>query len=1336
MTPPNDSTDSSGSRDAEPRDPETPEDSGDARGPGRLRTWVLRPVVWLLVLLVALGAVAYLALQTEPVRERIRQLAVDRVSEALGRSVTIDELDVQPFSMTVRASGVSVPSDDPDEPPLAVAEWVEVEVDLTDLWRGSIIRLDRIEVQRPRVFLELYEDGGTNLPELPESRGGGRFEVVLDHLLVHDGVVQVEERRLPLSVDARRVRARMVGGGVLEPENTFEIESTAQRVEIVLPNAEPLTVRLDVEAVYQPGRLELTEVRAVRDLALDTTVRGSITWGEEQSAAELAVQARADAALVRELGWMDDPISGPVAFDGSVSWTPDAWSWRGTLESESLETFGRRFEDVLARVRGDAENVTVEIDEAEHAGGSLTATVEVGMEALPSGARPVDLDAAGRGMLLRRLLDDLDLPLEGLAGRVDADFAYRFDTDGVLDGDGTGEIRVAELRRPTDRLVVTGRSDLALSGGVLRLENAVLDARGQHVEADFSYDPSAGTSRASYRVESQDLERLALLVPGAEDGGEGGQPAAWVPRRGRGTFEGTLRTDPRGVSTDVRFDLVDVVIPNVEVDSLEGSLRYGGDAIQELDAVAVVGDGRVELTGSATTAGEMDLTARIDALPARAVEPFLPEGLGAEGDVSGRVRITGTFEDPGVQGDLQAEPLAVAGFAFDRARTDFRYEDGVLTVEPLEASVPAGGLVAEGSLDLTNRTMDLTARTEGLALDRPPLAGRVAGDLNGTVDLDVELTGSFEDPEGRIRLSGRDLTLAGRPLGDGLAQLDVSLQGRRLEAEGSLLELVDFSGGGRYDGETVDLTFDVSSSRVRRLLELALESPPPVDGRFEGTLGVTADAARLTETLNARLELSSFALAYEDRRIENIDPVVVELTPEALFLRSVFLGEPEGDSEMFVGGRIDLTEDEFPLDLQLQASLGADWAQLALPDLDADLEGRFDLLATIRGTVSDPRLNGQGEVREGQVILPGFPHALEQVAAVILLYPDQIILDSLRGQIAGGRVRAAGRMDMPEPDEELRYRLQAQAENLSVRWPEGWLVRGGAEMTLEAPVGDGRELRGVVNLDRAFYLRDVEVGLLSIAQGFLQRQRLDVREVDPELASTQLSLAVQGPGALRVRNNVADLTGDIDLTVRGNLARPVVFGQVELDPEGELVLRDAEYEVERGLLTFSNPYRLDPVIDLVASTEVSDYDIRLTLNGTMDNLRTSFQSDPPLADLEVLQLLATGSVGNPVGGGEGDFAENFLFGQASSALSKRVTTLFGFDKFRISPGGGDGGGFDNVGVAVEKRLGDDFYVAYTRNGTDSEETFRIGWEVTDRLTLVFSQEEDDLALDVLWEKVF
>ncbi|HYH44580.1 MAG TPA: translocation/assembly module TamB domain-containing protein [Thermoanaerobaculia bacterium] len=467
--------------------------------------------------------------------------------------------------------------------------------------------------------------------------------------------------------------------------------------------------------------------------------------------------------------------------------------------------------------------------------------------------------------------------------------------------------------------------------------------------------------------------------------------------------------------------------------------------------------------------------------------------------------------------------------------------------------------------------------------------------------------------------------------------------------------------------------------------------------------------------------------------------------PERVDISSFYVGEPQTDNELFVSGTLGLGE-AGPLDLRVQSTLSAVWAEVFLP-AGFDVEGYLDVLAVVRGTTSDPRLDGQGVIRDARVLIPEFPQAFEDIEGVILFNRDALVLDGLQARLGDGTIRAAGRLEIPAPGKQgLEARLQVEAQDVSVRFPEPFLLRGDANLSLVMN-GSSRQIRGRVLLERAFFVEDIQTDALPLLLQALERERMEVVETDELLAGTQLDVLVDGPGALRVRNNVADLRGDIELRVQGTLAAPVVFGTVEADPGGTLVYSDNEYEVERFLLTFNNPNRIDPIIDLVARTEVRSYDITLNLSGTLDRLDTQFTSDEGLAELEVLALLFSGEVdyerGRPRAPGEEGpeqdvRAQSFLAGQAASLVSRRVNTLFGFDRFRIDPQAAEtGSAVGGVRLTVGKRISRDLFVTYTTNPASSEEyLLRIEWQVARNVVLVFTRNgrDDTYAVDAEWEK--
>jgi translocation and assembly module TamB len=250
-----------------------------------------------------------------------------------------------------------------------------------------------------------------------------------------------------------------------------------------------------------------------------------------------------------------------------------------------------------------------------------------------------------------------------------------------------------------------------------------------------------------------------------------------------------------------------------------------------------------------------------------------------------------------------------------------------------------------------------------------------------------------------------------------------------------------------------------------------------------------------------------------------------------------------------------------------------------------------------------------------------------------------------------------------------------------------------------------------------------------------------------DLGDVPLHLQVRAPGSGRIKNNLAELKGSAELTFRGSLARPILFGRVESEPGGSIVYNDNRYRVERGTLTFANPYQVEPLLDLVATTRVASYDVRLALFGNLERLNATFSSDPPLPDLEVLSLLVSGTPGRlgdelsqlraGTQPGEDTAAEGLLLGQAATLLTQRVGSLFRFDAFRIEPLSRSGESVSSARVTVGKRISRSVYLTYSYDPSSTGgQRFQVEWQVARGLSVLLTQEQDSYAVDVLKEQRF
>ncbi len=73
--------------------------------------------------------------------------------------------------------------------------------------------------------------------------------------------------------------------------------------------------------------------------------------------------------------------------------------------------------------------------------------------------------------------------------------------------------------------------------------------------------------------------------------------------------------------------------------------------------------------------------------------------------------------------------------------------------------------------------------------------------------------------------------------------------------------------------------------------------------------------------------------------------------------------------------------------------------------------------------------------------------------------------------------------------------------------------------------------------------------------------------------------------------------------------------------------RGNQYRLSRGDINFVNPFRLDPVVDIEATTTIRQYQVTVDFDGPASHLAMSYRSDPPLPSSDIITLLALGSTG-------------------------------------------------------------------------------------------------------------
>jgi autotransporter translocation and assembly factor TamB len=121
--------------------------------------------------------------------------------------------------------------------------------------------------------------------------------------------------------------------------------------------------------------------------------------------------------------------------------------------------------------------------------------------------------------------------------------------------------------------------------------------------------------------------------------------------------------------------------------------------------------------------------------------------------------------------------------------------------------------------------------------------------------------------------------------------------------------------------------------------------------------------------------------------------------------------------------------------------------------------------------------------------------------------------------------------------------------------------------------------------------------------------------------------------------------GDLKLTGTG--LRPELKGVVQMK-NVEATLPFSRLDISRGLLTFDPSDPMNPKIDLEGRSVIRDYTVRVYVYGTVQSPQAIFTSEPPLAQEEIISLIATGATRQELSG------TNVLAGRAAMLLIQQL----------------------------------------------------------------------------------
>jgi translocation and assembly module TamB len=329
---------------------------------------------------------------------------------------------------------------------------------------------------------------------------------------------------------------------------------------------------------------------------------------------------------------------------------------------------------------------------------------------------------------------------------------------------------------------------------------------------------------------------------------------------------------------------------------------------------------------------------------------------------------------------------------------------------------------------------------------------------------------------------------------------------------------------------------------------------------------------------------------------------------------------------------------------------------------------------------------------------------------------------SLTAMSGGGQLSVSGYLSYQHG---LYADLSLKGQSIRIRYPQG--VSSAADIKLQLQgLQNNLLLSGNVMITR--FTVSPELDLVALASQTTKSQT--IAPADAPSNHVRLDVRIQSSPQLNFQNAYAKLAGDVDLRLRGTLASPSLLGRISIT-EGSATIAGTRYELQRGEITFTNPVRIQPNIDLNATARVEDYDITLGLHGSLDQKAITFRSDPPLPEADVVALLTLGRTqdqqrlytqqqqqlaANP--------ADALLGGALNATVSSRVQKLFGASSVKVDPNHLGVLGTSTARITVEEQLGRNLTLTYATDvDTTAQQLLQAEIAINRHVSLLVARDE-------------
>jgi translocation and assembly module TamB len=1317
----------------------------------------LEHVLWVLgtwtVLAIALAVIAVGSGLANPL---LRRLLIEKLETLTGAQVEIRTVSVGWFSLNANVNGLTIHGTEPkDTEALLTLEQAKVGLRIDSFW-GRRVSLKELVLLKPRVHIRVEKNEDNNLPTLKrkiqakEPLQETLLNLHIGHLQIDEGWILYNNVRSQIAVEGGELKLEVNLRGT--PESPLYLGTLNWDV-VELGRRRDMPVPANLSAKFSLGKEGFRVEQGILDIGRSHVDVQAEMPNLEVPAITYRYRAWLDLLDIKEAFLTPEVPQGRVDLRGDGAIGGRKVQGKGSFAGDNIRLMFDEFHSANLSSRSsytlDEEQVILPDFTAQALGGDLTGRVVMRYDGLKFSAT-----AKLQKMRMAELTPALDhegLPIDQLHwdSVISADTAMTW-TANFQDFDVTGTLRLDEPEdlRPGHVPVM----------GDWKLRYRSTPDRVDITQLNFETPSSRGTitgvlapkiTALDVHLDIGALESLNDFIH-ALSGEKPGTPEAAERYMGAMQWDGTITSGRDGASYQGHFRGENIRYAKIALDSFDGDMVYSPDSFSIAHGHATRGemqagiDGTMELKDwdflpDSRWSSEINL----ERVPLEGLEKLAGWDYPLHGFLTGQFHGQGTRAQPALTGNFDLAEGDVYSVTFNRLRGQLNVLPDEVRLSNSELRFFAPGTEKSGAGIVTGnvayRFADrfLTTDLVGASL---PLENfrriKSAGlPVAGQMTFRVKSSGPVAQPvaEGTFRLV--DLRVGSEVIGSLDGELNSDGKEARLKLK-SAMSTGAISGNvslGLLAPMAVDGAVSIQNINLDPYLLSALHLDKfSGHGTADGDITVKGELQH-PESLVVDGNFTRLLLTYESLLLENSGPIHLTSTRDSLKILSATLKGPNTNVEL--SGSIQFTGRR-TLAMRLNGSVDLRLFSAYIPGVDVG--GHVDMNASFENTLDRPRIIGRMKLQDASARSADFPTGLSNVQGDLVFDANRLFFDNVTGEAGGGKLILSGSVSYSE--KPLRYDISARTDRIRIRYPEGlsWLL--GGQLRLAGTL-DGGLLSGKVTMQRANLNAGLEsaTSLVSskdstpTSSSFLRNLQLDVE------ASSTPDARMEWPGAY--------LEAEANLRVRGTAEHPIMLGHIHV-LSGDLYFRDNHYLVTRGDLNFANPFRLDPTINVEATTTIQQYEITLNFSGQSSKMSLSYRSDPPLPADDIITLLALGQTGsesalrNGSGVQTGASGASALLSEAiSSQLGGRVERLFGITRFRVDPGLVGVGGTStnqNAGarITVEQQVTRNLSIMYVSNVNSSQQqVIQVEYNLSRSIAIVALRDQNGtFGIDIKFKK--